>query len=670
METTGPPETYKLSEEAATHLSSLVKSAQTKVTAPLKSSAKLIADIYTGRDPSSSSNIIIGEQGIPMQQLINAAETTEWRPPQTTANLFLSRVRQIVSTLTPGVPSFRAKARVSGAARMVDSQNQILRILTDRGDLRAAMRRTAFLGLLSPYFGLKLVVDEDEEVKVDRFQFKSIEAADCGYEPFYRRFTWHSYDMQWGELPKTWRPKSEAGKEAPKPWDIVRVTEVYHEELSLKMENKEESYEGCPMSVFVEVAPGQEPTEQSLVVTKNDSDSIGAYVITETLPKCPLILGNFLDSAPNEDVPSAEVLSWIPLMRMIVQTLVQIEREIRTSNNTVLYDKNAIKPAAMEIIQNAIPGARVYIPVDADDAVRGVNATMRPVEQSSELDKYIAALSTYLRLFDEVTGVSPTDRGMVSGGRRSAQESAAITNASGKRTQDRLEVMAGMWTKIAQVLFAYQRKVLGTTVDIPLRHGVITTLVVPDPRTAVFAFDVDPVELGHLSNSGDMQAQMQWITVLTRTQQAFQTGMPRMIREALRRLGMTMGIEDVDLYLGAPTIEVGPEERYIQFLQTQDPILVFEDDQHDMFMAYYMRMLTNLTNQGADESQIMAVQNAIDLHRAYAAKRGAAINPGQIGDIVPGVGVGAGEVDNNLAAAFAVDGSGSAVPQQTPGASF
>ena len=155
-----------------------------------------------------------------------------------------------------------------------------------------------------------------------------------------------------------------------------------------------------------------------------------------------------------------------------------------------------------------------------------------------------------------------------------------------------LEVMAGVWTNIAKSLFCYQRKVLGTRVEVPLSNGMVRSLHVPDPLTAKFAFDVDPVELGHLSNAGDLQAQMQWLTVLTRTQQAFATGMPRMIREALRRLGNTMAIEDVDLYLGAPTIEVGPEERYIEHLQTQQPILVLEDDQHDMFMAYYARMLS------------------------------------------------------------------------------
>ena len=98
-------------------------------------------------------------------------------------------------------------------------------------------------------------------------------------------------------------------------------------------------------------------------------------------------------------------------MRMIVQTLVQIDREVRTSNNTILYDKNAISDDAIQAARNVSPGGTVFIGVDADDNTRGVNATMRPVEQSTVLNEYLAALQTYMRLFDDVTGVSPSDRG-------------------------------------------------------------------------------------------------------------------------------------------------------------------------------------------------------------------------------------------------------------------
>ena len=39
------------------------------------------------------------------------------------------------------------------------------------------------------------------------------------------------------------------------------------------------------------------------------------------------------------------------------------------------------------------------------------------------------------------------------------------------------------------------------------------------------------------------------------------------------------------------------------------------------------------------------------------------INPAQMGDVIPGIGAGAGEVDNNLQAALAVGGIPEATPQ-------
>jgi hypothetical protein len=305
----------------------------------------------------------------------------------------------------------------------------------------------------------------------------------------------------------------------------------------------------------------------------------------------------------------------------------------------------------------------VFIGVDADDNTRGVNATMRPVEQSTVLNEYLGALQTYMRLFDDVTGVSPSDRGMATNPRKSATEAAAITDAASKRNSDRLEIMAAMWTKLAQVGFKYQRKIFGKSVDVPLANGVIRTLRVPDPMVACFSFDVDPVELGHLSNSGDIQALMQWLTVTTNAQQAFQGGIPRMTREALRRLGNAMGIEDANIFLDAPTIELGPEERYIRFLQTQEPIAVFEDDQHDMYVAYYAKMQELAVNRNADEYELMALRQALDMHRMYAARRQEVINPAQGGDIIPGIGAGPGEVDNNMQAALATGQTPQAMPQ-------
>ena len=665
MEATGPTgKPYKLDEQTATALAALLESACEALREPLLGNEKLIADIYTGRDPLGGlASLVIGEQGIPAHHLTEALSVASWRPPETTANLFLSRIRQIVCNLTPGVPSFRAKARVAGAAHLAEKQNHIMRVLTDHGDLRAAMRKAAFTGLLSPYFGVKVTYDPKEKIAYNRVKYLTVEPHDCGYEPFHRRFSWHSYDLQWSDLPEHWKPEIPADDMAITPWEIVRVTEVYHENFAGTKKGK-----GCPMSIFVSRNNKRDSTDVQLYAESERPSPLGKYVVTESIPACPLVIGNFLDPAPGEDVPAAEVLSWIPLMRMIVQTLVQIDREVRTSNNTILYDKNAISDDAIQAVRHVVPGGTVFIAVDADDNARGVNATMRPVEQSTVLNEYLAALQTYMRLFDDVTGVSPSDRGIASNPRKSATEAAAITDAASKRNQDRLEVMAAMWTKIAQIGFKYQRKIFGERLEIPLDNGVIRTVPVPDPMTACFSFDVDPVELGHLSNAGDIQALMQWLTVTTNAQQAFQGGIPRMTREALRRLGNAMGIEDADIFLDAPTIELGPEERYIRHLQTQEPLPVFEDDQHDMYVAYYNKMLQVAVGRGADEYQLMALRQAMDTHSLYAARRQDVIRAAQASQMIPGIGAGPGEVDNNLQSALAVNAVPQAMPQGGIGA--
>ena len=648
--------TYKLSEEAVGALSALIQGAMTKVSEPMDGSNKLIADIYTGRDPLGGGlRLMLGEGGLPMNQINDALSTRRWSPPETTANLFLSRIRQILTALTPGVPTIKVRSRTPGAAYAAEHQNELMRFMTDRGELREAMRKAAFTGLLSPYFGIKLAFDMEAKFAYDKVSFETVEPGDCGYEPFHRRFSWHSYDKQWGDLPKEWRPKVTS---EPKDWDTVQVTEVYHDGFMFGAKKMED----CPMSVFVSIEGVSSP-DTTLGLQEKDSHALGNYTTTVALPACPLVLGNFLDPAPAEDIPASEVLSWIPLMRMIVQVLVQINREITTVNKTILFDKAAVSDDALMLARDAVPGATVFIGVDADDTTRGVNATMRPVEQNSVLNEYLAALSTYMQLFDDVTGVSPSDRGIPVNPRKSATEAAAITDAGNRRNQDRLEVMAMMWSRLAQALFKFQRIVCGKSVPVPLENGLVRDIPVPNPVTACYAFEVDPIELGHMSRRGDLDALMNWLTVTTNTQQTFQTGMPRLTRETLRRLGKAMGIEDVDLYLDAPVIEEGPEGRYIEFLQTGNPIVVYPQDQHEMYLAYYQKMLGKIQAGGIYKGGEEVILQAMQRHAAFAQRLAEAIQQQKGGEVVPGMGAGAGNVDNNIAAKLQAGGTPTAVPQ-------
>jgi len=632
---------YKLNEETASALRTRVEQAMTVVQEPLEGTERLIRDIYTGRDPlGGAARLFLGDQGIPLNQLPDPLSTQTWRPPETTANLFLSRIRQIVTALTPGTPSLQAKARVPGASHLADDQNKISAWAADHGKLEAAIRRCAFLGLLSPYFGCKLAIQPDEPVH-KRVKFLPIEPGACGYEPFGRRFSWHTYEQQWSDLPKEWRPKLPKA-EQPKAWEPVQVTEVYHE----KFGSGPRIPGACPMSIFVQIAPLSDNAGRE----RKDAKHLGEYTYTTDLPTCPLALANFLDPAPKEDVPPAEVLSWVPLMRMIVQTLVQINREISTINKEILFDKEAISEDIISLIQDAPPGSKVYIPVDVDDAARGVNATMRPVEQNAVLNEYLAALQTYLALFDDVTGVGPIDRGVAANPRKSATEASSIVAASNRRNRDRLEVMANLWGDLARIHHRYQREIYGETVEIPLGNGLTHTINVPDPIAAEFAFWVDPVDLGHLSKRGEVDTYFNWLTTVTNVFSTFQGSLPRMVRESLRKMGNAMGVEDVDIFLDAPTIEQGPEDRYIEHLQTGLPIAVAAEDEHQLYVSYYNRIGENAVDKGYGGASVGELRRAIDQHNIFIKQQSASGASNQAP--VPGVNA-SGDVDNQIQAALA-----------------
>ena len=632
---------YTLNTEAAAKLRTLVDEASTSLREPQSATEKLIGDIYTGRDPlGGASRLILGDQGLPVDQVLDASSARTWRPPETTANLFLSRIRQIVTALTPGVPSLETRSRVPGASRMAEYQNEITAWSADHADLEGAMRRVAFLGLLSPYVGCKLIFHPEKEELYERLSFIPVEPGDCGYEPFHRRFTWHSYQKQLSDLPRRWHPK---GASDMNPWDIVSVTEVYHEGFR----HGSRKLGKFPMSVFVQVGSDEE-TDLS---KRRGEPSIGQYVYSENLPENPLRIVSYLDPAPREDIPPAEVLSWIPLMRMIVQVLTQIDREITTVNKVVLFDKAAISEDVISVLQTATPGATIFAPVDVDDAARGVNATMRPVEQTSILGEYLASLQTYLSLFDDVTGVGPLDRGSASNPRKSATEASSIVAAGNRRNRDRLEILAGLWGDMARVQHSYQRLAYGDSVEIPLPGGMSRIVPVPDPQVANFGFRVDPVEMGHLSKRGELDTYFNWLTTVTNTMGTFGGAMPRMVRESLRRVGKAMGVDDVDLFLETPALEAGPEDRYIEHLQTGRPIPVETTDQHDLYVDFYGRMLDRAVELGAGNASVGALQRAIERHRGHAA-RAAGNAPGPIGSApVPGMSA-QGQMDNQIEAAL------------------
>ena len=128
-----------------------------------------------------------------------------------------------------------------------------------------------------------------------------------------------------------------------------------------------------------------------------------------------------------------------------------------------------------------------------------------------------------------------------------------------------------------------------------------------------------------------------------------------MVREALRRMGKAMGVADVDLYLDAPVIEQGPEDRYIEHLQLGTPLPAYPEDQHQLYVAYYGRILERALATGNAGASPVALQDVIDKHNLFIRQAAAsAIRPqgGGGGGVVPGMNE-QGQADNQIAADLA-----------------
>lgn len=627
-----PP--YILAEGAVKELRSIVEQGTSRLHAPIVGTESLVNDIYTGRDPGSGTTSISGTR-LPFSGLVVDADSTRtWRPPETTANLFLSRLRQITTTIAPGKPSFHCRPRVAGAAPQAEDQNTISDFLAQHGDLKGAMRRAGFLGLLSTHFGAKLVIKPKDmaEGPWDRLTYIALGPRECGFDPGHRRALWHTYFKPWGELPPAWRPQDLEFED----WEMVRVTEVYHAGFRHGHPDARE-YKSCPLSVFVAAESRDESTQDRERSLPDGAFDLGEYQGTWNKPACPIVIKSMLEPAPGEDVAPAEVLSWIPLMRKIVQTLVQIDREVRTVNNVILYRKGAFTDEDIDYLRSALPSERVFIAVDSDDSENGVNATMRPVEQATYLSELLATLQQYLALFDDVTGVGPMDRGVPMNPRKSATEAQSITANSNRRNKDRLEVMASMWSELLLAQFKYQREIFGSTIDIPQDRGIVRRLDVPDPAASQFLFDVDPVELGHLSKQGDAETVFNATQLLGNLFAQYQGSIPKPVREMARRTLVTMGIADADALIDAPTLDVGPQDRFMEsLLNPGKGIPVRPDDQHEMYVAYYeaQRESLDLAHPAQIELEQAIMEHNVFIRRAAAAR----INPAAQPNVVPGFG--------------------------------
>ena len=635
---------FTLDDKAKLKLEERVLLAITACRLPIEGTEKLIADIYAGRDHTSAMESFVPEQGIPLKQWVSHTSTsTGWRAPQTMANLLQTRARQITTALNPGVPTIHVKPRNIGAAKYAEAQSILYDFIMQHAGMEEAIRRFVQSALFNPYAGIRVWFNLEKKTPAyDRIRVETVEGKDCGWEPFYRRFKYHRYRTQLGDLTPEMRKRLAKELEweklrpedRPEDYDIVEVVEVYHDQFlggHRKLTEAVKNKEGYPCSSWVRLL------EDSYEPDLNQGITLGVYTGTKLLPKCPLIIGSFLEPGTNEDVPPAEVISWLPPLRGIVNTLIQITREATTVNNVILYD-DSIEPEHVDAIQDAPPSATVYVPIATDE--NGVAQKMRPMEKANHIPELMQALGVHMNMLDEITGVTATSMGRAENPRKSATEAGALAQSSNQRNEDRLKVMSKVWQEVAEVIHYNQRKVFGKSVQITNDNNTTISVAVPSYLQAAYTFRVDPVELGHMSKQNEADQLLSWVTIFSNAFLQFQGSMPRIIRESLRRVAKLMGIENVDAYLDAPVIEEGPEDRYISFLENGGEIVVSETDDHNLHIGYYTAVLEKALNSPDPVSQPIAVlKKTIEKHQGLLAKatQGMAANPAG-GSIVPGMG--------------------------------
>ncbi len=600
-------------------LAELVVGAQTAFEGVTNGTARLLNDLYTGRDPSAGTQVPL--EGVSFSEPVDPLKVGgRWDYPQIGANLVQSRIRQLVPELVPAVPAFHVEPIVAEATGYAEDQNKLSLWASRRGDLKQAARESALNGILGSHFGIKVVINKEAPNKEDRLKFQAIPSSHCGYEPKYDRFKWHTFQCQWRDLPADQRPKLPTNVEM-KPWQIVTKTEVYHQGFQY-------NGAGCPMSVFISIGQSKQDPQQFAPGNSPDltNEPLGEYVTTVDLPACPLHIDSFLDPAPGEYIAPPEVTSWVPIIRSIHADIHQIEREVGRINNVILYDKETFDPAHIAAIAQNPSGNEIYLAVDTSAATQGferdngVSHKMRPVERNSALGELTQALATHLMLFDEVVGAGSLNDGVAQGPRKSAAEASILAQAGSRRSRDRLSVIASMLSAAGQSAFAFQRKAYGRKIAIPSDNGVIHNIVVPNPRTARMAFRVDAVELGNLSKQGQVETHSASLTLLTNLRaQAPNVVDPAVLVSEAQHYLRALGNHEAADRLKVPAQRGGPADRLRDFLYGRTvEIPVFEQDDHQQFIAAYQDEIALAVSQPSSAIPVGEIQSAIQRHQEFA----------------------------------------------------
>lgn len=527
-------------------IQNLYNRASEKLLAASEGASDILNDLFTGRDPGLG--YLKGAYFHPTRV------TSPWVYTEISVNLMQTRLRELVIEMVPELPKMHVKALVPEATALEEDQNLLSNWGYRHANLKQAIRDTAMFGPMGTHVGMRLWADTEKDLPLHkRFRYQALSHTDCGYEPGLRRFVWHKYTTGNAE-------------------DITEVTDIF-------FPTKDDL--DCMLYRFE-----REVTQQA-----DPLKGLGKLVYSGMLgAACPVRIASFLTAPPGEDIAPVECMSWVPLLRSIQAKLEARDREARSVVNGVLYDSRKIDKKHIDALSQSATGETVYIPVNVDDGMNdGVSHTMRPLERRSSMMELNAAVEMDIAMLDDVIGTSAMNRGASVGPRKSAAEASILSQASSRRTRDRLSVIAELLADVEQAKFTWQRKVYGDKIKIPLAAGLSRVVHIPKPEVALMAFRVDVVELGNLSRQGQIETYAAAVTLVGQTFAQFPNGEPPpAVKEALRRYLHALGAQDISQLIQDPLMSGGPKERYIQYLKVPyEGLKTDPNDPAEPFVMYY-----------------------------------------------------------------------------------
>ena len=635
-----PGRNMRLSDEDRTELLKIVYEAKAAVNLPAAGSRKIIQQLWEGEPvntdlhaafvgSSSSSAPDLSSQGRELANLEkNVREVIEGkgsRVPKFAANILQVGTRILATSILPSLPSLQAQAQHAGAGQLEKDQNFLFRLSAEKGGLEQAFRDSIYEGILDTHFGMRADIDPDHEEQACRLQWFAIGAEWCGEEPGLRRFRWHDYCCQFGDLDAYVQGAiNRELKKAPtdvkvKGHHLVKVSEIYHGKLRI----------------------GQGEGERATIIVSIGEGGLDIYCGTWEVDTCPVVVKGFLRPAPGKVVAYSEAHSWLPPIQMMSEILYALGQDVSNKVRLRLYDSRRINiDDIAKAHANRINGIS-YVEVSTENtagAELGVNAAMRPPESDSNLGDILASFNLVWRVSSYIMGISDIDFGDAPSPRKSASEANAITAHLSQRRKERLEVVVSAIREAAGIGMRLQRRAYGK--EIKAYDGF--TMVVPEYKPGRISLRIDALELGHLALRENSSNLLAYIQLLSNLKQTFPAGIPAMLRGSVAKVATIFGEHDLAATLTLPEYNEDARDRVIDalFVNPGTPIRVDENDDPAVFIPYLTALREKLGPAQRLKSQAV-IDEALSSYELLAKKNAASAAPGgealapQTGERIP-----------------------------------